>query len=103
MQACRRFRAFITSGLLCAFLIALGLAAAPQMHERFHADADSANHECAVTLIAAGKCAQGHVTPMMPPPQPAALVEKISVLTPIDRATPFLRAAIFEHAPPVSA
>ncbi len=103
MQTCRCFRALVAGGLLCAFLVALGLAAAPQMHERFHADADSPNHECAVTLIAAGKCAQGHVTPIMAPPQPAVLVEKISVLTPIDRATPFLRAAIFEHAPPVSA
>jgi hypothetical protein len=103
MESCRHFRAFIASTLLCAFLLALVLAAAPQIHERFHADAGSPGHECAVTLIATGKCEQGSAPLIFVAPQPAELCEQVAVLHPIALSAPCLSAAIFEHAPPASA
>lgn len=93
-------RAIVASGLLLAFLFALGLAASPQLHARFHADAGLPNHECAVTLIAAGKYEQADPPPSVVVPQPAVVFEKIPSLAPVWVAAPFLGARIFEHAPP---
>ena len=95
-KACR----ILTGGLLAAFLFALGLAASPQLHARFHPDADSPSHECAVTLIAAGKYEQADAPPSVTAPQPAVVFEKIPALAPVWVAAPFLGARIFEHAPP---
>jgi hypothetical protein len=95
-----KLRALVASGLLGAFLLALGLAASPQLHARFHPDAGGPNHECAVTLIATGKYEQADAPPILPAPQPAIVFEKIPVLAPVWVAAPFLGARIFEHAPP---
>jgi hypothetical protein len=76
------------------------LAASPQLHARFHADAGSSSHECAVTLIASGKYEQADAPPVLCAPQPAVVFEKIPALAPVWVAAPFLRASIFEHAPP---
>ncbi|MBA3832763.1 MAG: hypothetical protein H0X34_12890 [Chthoniobacterales bacterium] len=103
MEACRTIRVFVASGLLCAFLLALSFVAAPKLHERFHADASLPNHECAVTLIATGKYEQSAAPIVLLAPQPAVQFEKIHVLSPTWVAASFLRAAIFEHAPPLFA
>ncbi len=103
MQTRRTIRAFVASGLLCAFLLALSFAAAPKLHERFHADASLPNHECAVTLIASGKCELSPAPIVLFAPQPAVQFEKIPLLSPTWVAASYLSAAIFEHAPPVSA
>ena len=95
-----KFHALVASGLLSAFLFALGLAASPQLHARLHPDAGAPNHECAVTLIAAGNYDHADATPVFAAPQPAAQFEKIPALAPVWVATPFLGARIFEHAPP---
>jgi hypothetical protein len=100
MSRRENLRALVASGLLSAFLFALGLAASPQLHARFHPDAGAPNHECAVTLIAAGKYEQADAPPIFAAPQPAVLFEKIPALAPVWVATPFLGARIFEHAPP---
>lgn len=92
--------AFVAIGLLAAFLFALALAASPQLHARLHPDAASASHECAVTLIAAGKYEQADAPPVLVAPQPATIFEKIPAFAPVWVATPFLGASIFEHAPP---
>lgn len=99
---CCRIRAFGVSVFLCAFLLALSFTAAPKLHERFHADAGLPNHECAVTLLAAGKCEQGAPSVVVVV-QRATHFEKIASLNPVWVAVPFLSAAIFEHAPPVFA
>jgi hypothetical protein len=46
----------LTGGLLAAFVLLLNaLAASPQLHEFFHADAGKVDHQCAVTLFAHGQ------------------------------------------------
>lgn len=100
MSRREKIRALVTSGLLAAFLFMLALAASPQLHARFHADAGSPNHECAVTLIASGKYEQADASPVFVAPQPAVAFEKIPALAPVWVAAPFLGARIFEHAPP---
>ena len=100
VSRCEKLNVVVASSLLSAFLFALGLAASPQWHARFHADAGSPSHECAVTLIASGKCEQADAPPVLCAPQPAVVFEKIPALAPVWVAAPFLRASIFEHAPP---
>jgi hypothetical protein len=100
MSRREKLRAIIASGLLSAFILALSLAASPQLHARLHADAGSPNHECAVTLIATGKYEQADAPPVFAAPQPAVQFEKIPALAPVWVAAPFLDASIFEHAPP---
>ncbi|MBA3960785.1 MAG: hypothetical protein H0X40_02650 [Chthoniobacterales bacterium] len=100
MSRSEKFRALIASSLFAAFLLALSLAASPQLHARFHPDAGSPEHECAVTLIATGKYEHVDAAPTLIAPQPAVLFEKIPAFAPVWVAAPFLGAAIFEHAPP---
>ena len=47
----------ILFGILSVFLVLLLnlLAASPSLHEKFHADAGHAEHQCAVTLFAHGQ------------------------------------------------
>ena len=100
MSRREKFRALVASGLLLAFLLALGLAASPQLHARLHPDAGSPDHECAVTLLAAGKYEQADGPPVLIAPQPAVVFAKIPEFAPVWVAAPFLGGAIFEHAPP---
>ncbi|MGB8475111.1 MAG: hypothetical protein WCE61_13585 [Candidatus Acidiferrum sp.] len=93
-------RAVVASGLLSAFLFALALAASPQLHVRFHADAGAPDHECVVTLIATGKCEQADAPPVLVAPEPTIVFEKVPSLAPVWVAASFLGARIFEHAPP---
>ena len=95
-----QLRAVVASSLLSAFLFALALAASPQLHVRFHADAGAPDHECVVTLIATGKCEQADAPPVLVAPEPAIVFEKVPSLAPVWVAAPFLGARIFEHAPP---
>jgi hypothetical protein len=82
-----------------SFAFANVLAVAPHLHEKI--DGASANHECAVTLIAAGKYEQGDAPPLIFLPQPAAQFSKTPALNPVWVETLFLGASVFEHAPPV--
>ena len=96
----QRFYAFVGYGLLAAFLLTIGFAVAPKLHERFHADAGGPNHECAVTLIAVGKCEQGNVPVKVLVPRPPTLFFQAFSPQPDAVLALFLRAAVFEHAPP---
>ena len=95
-------RAIVAAGFIAAFLFALVLAASPQLHERIHQPI-GAGHECAVTLIAAGKYQQCDAPALTSAPQPAAQFSKIPSVHPVWVASPFLAARIFEHAPPTLA
>ena len=53
-------RAFVATCVGAAFLWALALSVSPQLHQCIHADANRAEHSCAVTAIASGNC--DHVT-----------------------------------------
>jgi hypothetical protein len=48
-------QAVIASMLTCFVLLLNVLAASPSLHERFHADAGKAEHQCIVTLFAHGQ------------------------------------------------
>jgi hypothetical protein len=88
----------LTGGLLVAFVVLLNaMAALPALHELFHADADRADHQCAVTLFAHGQmdAADVAVAVIVPPVVadffsiPATLVFSSAVETlPPGRAPP---------------
>jgi hypothetical protein len=84
--------------ILAAFLFASWLCATPQLHAKIHGA--PANHECAVTLIASGKCELSDTPPLVAAPRPAAHFSTIPALNPVWVAPPFFGAAVFEHAPP---
>jgi len=91
-------RAIVATGFIGAFLFALLLSAAPQLHERIH-QPTGATHECAVTLLIAGNCAH---TPFVaiavapPPPQPASRFSESGR----QFVSPRLELFLLEHAPP---
>jgi len=80
-------------GLLSGFVLLLNvLAAAPHLHEWFHADAGQARHQCAVTLFA-----DGHLTLAAGPvvcPLPGACAA-FSVPPPV-----FVCLSVFDNLPP---
>ena len=94
--------AFVATCLSVAFLWALALTAAPQLHARFHSDANRTEHSCAVTMIASGSYDHATQVPPVSAPAPAIQVSKVLALTPQWVESPFLGASIFEHAPPLS-
>jgi hypothetical protein len=86
--------------LVPTLFFAFYLSVSPQLHERLHPDAKQAQHECGVTLIAAGNCHHGAIAPVVITPVRPNEFSRISPLTPIWVQSPFLGARIFEHAPP---
>jgi hypothetical protein len=97
-QTCARF--FVAAVLLAAFSWTLLASVSPQSHARIHADANQADHVCAVTLIASGSYEQEAQPPVVIVPLPAVQFSKIPALTTCWVQSPFLGAHIFEHAPP---
>lgn len=100
MEPFCNLRAWIASGLSAAFLLALALAVSPQWHARFHPDANSSGHECAVTLIATGQAEQASAPPIFVTPPLATVFEEVPALAPVWVPALFLGASILEHAPP---
>jgi hypothetical protein len=93
-------RAFITTLICGAFFWALALSASPHLHQRVHKDANRAEHNCAVTMIASGSYDHAAHPPLVGAPVPTLQFFKIPALTPCWVQSPFLGACIFEHAPP---
>ena len=94
------FRLFLAAGLLASLFLALVLAVAPRSHQFIHKDAGTAQHECAVTLIASGKYEQTDVPVLVSATRPLVQWGKIPSVHTVWVAAPFLGACIFEHAPP---
>src|SRR6266404_3055876 len=87
-------RALVAASLSAAFLWTLALSASPQLHERFHPDANRAEHTCAVTFAASGS--YDHVVPAPVVSSPVEVAQfSISVLDPQWVRSPFLGASIF--------
>ena len=84
-----------------AIVLMLGLSVAPNLHERLHPTAAS-SHECAVTLIASGSCHHTTAAPLVITPTIAVQFSKVPALTPQWVESPFLKASVFEHAPPAN-
>jgi hypothetical protein len=95
----RWFGSTIALVLAAAVVLMLGLSVAPNLHERLHPTAASL-HECAVTLISSGSCHHSAAAPLIIAPTTAVQFSKVPALNPIWVESPFLRACIFEHAPP---
>src|SRR5436309_5451320 len=93
-------RAFVAAFVSAAFLCALALSASPQLHQRVHKDANRAEHNCAVTMIASGSYNHAAHAPLVSAPAPTVQFSKIPALIPRWVQSPFLGARIFEHAPP---
>src|SRR6266516_4506534 len=93
-------RAFVAVCVFAAFLCALALSASPQLHQRVHRDANRAEHNCAVTMIASGSYDHAAHAPLVSAPVSAVEFSKIPALIPRWVQSPFLGACIFEHAPP---
>jgi hypothetical protein len=77
-------RTLAGSGLLIALFCALTLSATPQLHERIHPDAKLPQHECAVTLIAAGNYHHAAPTPIVAAPASAVQFSQVPALNPIE-------------------
>ena len=91
-------RAIVTAGFVGAFLFALVLSVAPQLHERIH-QPNGATHECAVTLLTAGYCEQtpcDTIAIAPQPPKPASTLFHRHVQLVSAR----LEFSLLEHAPP---
>jgi hypothetical protein len=91
-------RAIGTAGFVGAFLFALVLSAAPELHERIH-QPSGATHECAVTLLTAGNCEHTscdaiEVAPQTPKPASALCHRHFQLVS------ARLEFSLLEHAPP---
>ena len=84
---------------MAAFLWTLALGVAPGLHERIHAD-QQPDHSCAVTFVRTGSCHHAPTTALDSFANVAVQFATVPELTPCWVPSPFLTAAIFEHAPP---
>lgn len=96
-------RAFVAAFLSVAFLWTLALSASPQLHERFHPDANRVEHTCAVTFVVSGGYDHVAHAPAISSPVEVVQFSVIPALDPQWVQSPFLGASIFEHAPPARA
>jgi hypothetical protein len=71
---------------LAGFLALLLFTSSPQLHKLIHPDADSADHECAITMLA-----HGHVDTPMAQPVLVAFVAAVFFLLPL------LQSAVFSY------
>jgi hypothetical protein len=90
----------LTGGWLVGLLLLLNaMAASPELHEFFHADAGKADHECAVTLFAHGQVDSPVVdVATMNPVAPFEFLPQISASVPYA----LVEALPPGRAPPVS-
>jgi hypothetical protein len=93
-------RALVAAFLSAAVLWTLALSVSPQLHARIHADANRAEHSCAVTLITTGGYEHATQPPLITGPQFTPCFSKIEALTSTWVRPLFLCAHIFAHAPP---
>ena len=93
-------RLALVGTLLVGFVLALALAASPELHHRTHHDADQQEHQCLATTIGGGGCEDAGVAPTF-----AAFVAMLFEVAPPDYShavgSLFLSCRVLEHAPPV--
>ena len=94
------FRLALVGVVLAGFVLALALAASPELHERLHHDAGHEEHQCLATVIGGGGCEDGPAAPTL-----ASFVAVLFATVPEDHSraaeAQFLSCCVFEHAPPV--
>jgi hypothetical protein len=96
-QTCVRV---LVAAVLFAFSWTLLGSISPRLHARIHADANQADHVCAITLIASGSYEHGAQPPVISPPQFDVRFAATAELTSTWVKPLFLNAHIFAHAPP---
>jgi hypothetical protein len=94
------FSRLLAIALLAQLLVAVAGAAAPSLHHFLHHDSDHADHECAITLIAAGGVESVAVTINIAP-LPGEMVS-LPAPAPVWVASVFRLARVLEHAPPLA-
>lgn len=99
-RSTNRGRALVAGFISVAFLWALALSVSPQLHQRFHPDANRVEHSCAITMIASGSYNHASHPPLVTLALPIIQFSKIPALTPQRVQSSFLGSRIFEHAPP---
>src|SRR5438132_7192164 len=90
-------------GLVFGFIFGIALTVSPALHERFHADAKQAHHECAVTVFASGSCHHAGAPKIRIPSASASQFGRLPALAPVWVPAAFSSSHIFEHAPPAQA
>src|SRR5438552_14139074 len=100
MRSSTNTRAFVAVLASAVFLWTLALSASPQLHERFHPDANRIDHSCAVTFIASGNFNHSACPQLVSVPDLVEQFSSIPGLTPQWVESLFLLARVFEHAPP---
>lgn len=98
-----RARFALVSAVLTGFLLALALAASPQLHELAHdADHSEQHHECLATVLSEGGLDTvlviATLVQTLPEPRPVAIA--VQDLHPVQSF--FLSCRVLEHAPPQS-
>lgn len=105
------FRLALVGAVLAGFVLALTLAASPELHERLHHHADHDDqdghdghdgheeHECLAKTFTSGGCEDMQVAPTL-----VGFVAVLFATVPADHsravASAFLDCGILEHAPP---
>ena len=92
-----RFRALIASVLFCSVTLAIGLSAAPQLHDALHLG-ERTTHECAATLLSSG--GWDHSACQSPSAAPDAARETILLVSADLPIVARPETSILEHAPP---
>ncbi|MBA3960566.1 MAG: hypothetical protein H0X40_01510 [Chthoniobacterales bacterium] len=90
--------------LALQFLLGLAMTASPWLHGRLHHDASNDHHECVVTVMHSGGTDGTTITPVLAPdflPTPEFGACSRGDICQV--ASIFLRARVFEHAPPALA
>jgi hypothetical protein len=93
-------RTFVAACAFAAFVWALALSVSPQLHQLVHADANRAEHSCAVTAIASGSCDHSEQSPLISAPDFVSQFGRVPSLSPVWVQPLFLKAHVFAHAPP---
>jgi hypothetical protein len=91
---------FVGAVIFAAFAWTLVGSVSPQLHARIHADANQADHVCAITLIASGSYEQAGQPVIVTSPQFNIGFSVSTALTATWVRPLFLDAHVFAHGPP---
>ena len=101
LNRCRpaRLRAVTAAFLFCAVMTAIGLSAAPQLHQSLHQIGDRPNHECAATLLSSGNVEDSMCEPAATEPEHVPSAPPFAARG-APRLTATFPSSLLEHGPP---
>ena len=95
-------RTFLVYALGLHLLLICAAAASPALHEWMHADAEHADHDCAITLFASGACHESLQSFPCAAPLVVPVFNEVVREGPMDDSSCRF-SGILEHAPPAAA